>query len=163
MNASDHEPRLGEPRVRTARVDDGRAIGSLLCELGWFGTDADRLVERATHLVPDADDLSRSMLVAELAGEVVGYLQVTWVYPVFLSGPEAYVTELFVTGSARGRSVGSALLDELHRRAANLGAPRVRLLGGRDREHFRRAFYPSRGYERRDDLAVFERRIDTGR
>lgn len=162
-SAADAPPPIGEPKVREARVDDGDAIARMLTELGWFEGDQERFAERAIHLIPDAHDPSRVVLVAELIGEVVGYLQATWVYPLFLPGPELYVTELFVREDARGRSVGTCLLDTLHERGRDLGAVRVRLIGNRDREHFRRDFYPSHGYERMDRFAVFDRPLGDGR
>lgn len=159
----DEQPRIGTPRVRDARVDDGAAIGDILGELGWFGGDPETFARRATQLIPDAGDPTRSVLVAEYAGEVAGYLQVTWLQPLFLDGPEAYVSELFVGARFRGRGVGSALLDAVHARARDLGVARVRLIGNREREHYRRDFYPSRGYEVREQLRVFDRPVgDSG-
>lgn len=68
----------------------------------------------------------------------------------------AEIKRMFVTGAARGRGHGRALLRELERRAAAAGARRVRLL---TTEVLReaRALYESEGY------TVAERMVEDGR
>lgn len=57
------------------------------------------------------------MRVAEQAGEVVGYVVVTFGFDLEFAGRDAFVTELFVAESARGSGVARALLAHAERDA----------------------------------------------
>src|SRR5207253_1095625 len=82
------------------------------------------------------------LLVAELDGAVVGFVRLAlrtrpW-------GMAAEVAPLVVTGEARGRGVGRALLDAAERRAAAAGAAAIRL--DVIEENPARGFYERLGY-----------------
>jgi GNAT superfamily N-acetyltransferase len=96
------------------------------------------------------------ILVAENGdGEIAGYCAVHWVPFLFLSGGEAYITELFVRPADSGKRIGTSLLDQVIAEARRRGCARVSLLNGRDSEAYRRNFYAQRGWIERDRLANF--------
>ncbi len=118
-------PGVGAPAVREARTDDGPRLARLL------GGDDRDAIDRATSLVPDADEVGRLLLVGELHGEVVGYANVVWIHPLHLTGPEAHVAELVVADhlddvpdGAAGR-VRAALRTCIADHAASVGAVRI--------------------------------------
>jgi GNAT superfamily N-acetyltransferase len=153
----------GHPRVdlRPARAGDGRRVAEVLADHDRFDGLVDDLELAATRieaLLPDPNDLARTLLVADDPAEgVVGYVQWHVIYPAFLPGPSLYLTELFVGRRARGRGVGRQLLEAVHAEAEALGATRIELLQVRGTDAHRRGFYPTHGYEHADHLEVFRR------
>jgi GNAT superfamily N-acetyltransferase len=107
------DARPGAPTVRAAVVDDGPRLAALLDPRG------DRqVVERAISLVPDADEASRVLLVAEVGGEVAGFVTLVWIHHLALAGPEAHVAELFVAPRfGAGAAADAAGVEEGLRRA----------------------------------------------
>lgn len=81
-------------------------------------------------------------LVAELDGELVGYIILSKIqidngqqlFDALTLGPVAVVPRL------HGKSIGSQLIKEVHKRAENLGHEVIILLGHKD-------YYPRFGYE----------------
>lgn len=133
LSADDTRPRVGEPTVRTARVDDGPRLARLL---GPTDATVDRAaVERAVSLVPDPDEVSRLLLVAELGGEVVGFATLVWIHHLQLPGPEAHVAELVVdVRDVPGRgadAVEAALRDAIREQAELVGAASIAGAGWR--------------------------------
>jgi GNAT superfamily N-acetyltransferase len=88
-------------------------------------------------------------------GVVAGYCAVHWVPFLFLPGPEAYITELFIRPGDRSGGLGSELLREVEARARRRGCSRLSLLNNRDRESYQRGFYSKRGWVERDRMANF--------
>lgn len=117
---------VGAPTVRQARVDDGPRLARLL-----LGADEAGAAERAISLVPDPDEVSRVLLVAELDGEVVGYATLVWIHQLQLAGPEAHVAELVVAAplidiTDRGAAaVEAALRAAIVEQAQLVGAARI--------------------------------------
>lgn len=153
----------GQPRVdlRPARAGDGRRVAEVLADHDRFDGVVDDLELAATRieaLLPEPNDLARTLLVADDPAEgVVGYVQWHVIYPAFLPGPSLYLTELFVGRRARGRGVGRELLEAVHAEAEALGAARIELQQVRGSEAHRRGFYPGHGYQQADHLEAFRR------
>jgi GNAT superfamily N-acetyltransferase len=151
-------------RIRTAGPADAAAIAGLLRRVGWFShfeEESPDEVERrvARHLELALGDNSHSLYVAEMDGRLAGYGAVHWQPTLFLPGPEAYVSELFVDPDDRGQGVGHALLDVIAAEAHGRGCSRLVLFNGRDRESYRRGFYTKAGWEEHPELALFMRRL----
>jgi len=110
----------------------------------------------ATALGEAAAAKASTILVAVMeGGTIAGYCAVHWVPFLFFTGPEAYISELFVRQGNRSAGVGTALLDEVKRRAIGRGCTRLSLLNGRDGEAYRRRFYAKRNWLERDRMANF--------
>lgn len=151
---------MSEATIRDARLEDASAVETILRALGWFdhldAIPAGETEARIGRVIADecAPDGSNTLLVAETAAGVVGYVSVHWL-PNLIFGGEGYVSELFLLPEARGQGIGAALLDEVKQRGRVRGYQRLSLFNRRERESYRRGFYPKHGWIERDDTALF--------
>ena len=99
---------------------DAPAIDAILRELGIFPyfdetPQEDTIHKIAQHTAMCLTDDSHTMFVAENdEGTVVGYTAVHWIPYLLLSGPDGYVSELFVAASERGKGIGAFPALEAH-------------------------------------------------
>jgi GNAT superfamily N-acetyltransferase len=147
-------------RIRPALLEDAPEIAGTLRELDYFTHIAEATPQEVTdrvarHLELCSADDSHTVLVAENETGVVGYAAVHWLPYLLLPGPEGYVSELFVREGARGRGIGTALLEAVIERARDIGCYRLMLTNGRDRPAYKRGFYQERGWTERPDTANF--------
>jgi len=148
--------------IRPLRPSDIADIMQLHRELGWnpaFKADGSTLKQRLESLITEENAL---LLVAELKGKVVGYIHGKIVTYLLFAGREMLVSELFVMESARGQGVGKALLGTIESEAVSQKCFRISVLNSRERESYKRGFYPSLGYEERPHTANFTKRLDWG-
>lgn len=149
-------------KIRPLRTDDLEAVMQLHRELGWnpaFKADGSTLRGRLTLLTEGDNSL---LLVAESAGEVVGYIHGEIVTYLLFAGREMLVSELFVREKARGMGVGTALLSAIEAEAVKRKCFRISVLNSRERESYKRRFYPALGYDERTQVANFTKRLDWG-
>ncbi len=129
--------------------------------MGWFsGLAAEspaQTTARIENLLPYGPTVAHhSVYVAEVdEAEVVGYTAVHWLPYLFMTGPEGYVSELFVNEVTRGLGVGGQLLAAVQAEAQERGCTRLSLLNGRHRESYQRQFYEKMGWEERPFMANF--------
>ena len=148
-------------KIRMAGLGDAQALAVILRETGWFDVMAAESLEESEKRVRDLlahglADKSHSIYVAVDQEDLpAGYISVHWLPYLFLSGPEGYVSELFVSASARGGGIGAALLEAVRIEANNRGCARLSLLNGRQRESYHRKFYEKQGWEERPGMANF--------
>ena len=152
-------------QIRQAQTTDVDAIARILRSMGWFAHLNSESVETtearvARHLnLCNAED-SHSVYVAEdSAGDVVGYGAVHWMPTLFQTGPEGYVSELFVAASARGQGAGAKLLEAIKEEATARGCSRLLVMNMRYRESYQRGFYRKCGWEERPDAVNFVLRL----
>jgi GNAT superfamily N-acetyltransferase len=148
--------------IRPLKPSDIANIMQLHRELGWnpaFKADGSTLKQRLEALITGENAL---LLVAEFQGKVVGYIHGEIVTYLLFAGREMLVSELFVMESARGRGVGKALLSAIESQAVTQKCFRISVLNSRERESYKRGFYPSIGYEERPHTANFTKRLDWG-
>lgn len=153
--------------IRRALDTDAPAIHAILKSLGWFEhldtEDADVATARIErHIRMCEQDDGHSSFVAEDAGLPVGYASVHWLPYLFLTGPEGYLSELFVDEGHRGRGIASRLLDVVVAEAKSRGCSRLMLATRRGRDVYKSGFYSKRGWIEREDVAnlVYELRVD---
>ena len=150
-----------EIKIRKAVIDDAAQLAKLLQEIGWFEAFSSRELKDSIARVEGrlrqclADD-SHSIYVAESPhGEIAGYGSVHWLPYLFMSGPEGYVSELFVRDDMRGQGVGRQLLKIIEIEARGRSCQRLSLINLRNRESYRRQFYLKAGWHERSDAANF--------
>ena len=148
-------------RLRKATIEDAEALASLLTEIGWFEVFKNESLEESTQRVRAelelclADDSHLVCVAQSEEGKIIGYVSVHWLPYLFMHGPEAYVSELFVRDSARGRGVGRRLLQAVETEARSRGCTRMALTNLRRRESYKRQFYVKAGWTERSDAANF--------
>ena len=156
--------------IRPALASDADALSGLIRGLGFFarleGEDATSTAARVDrHLSMCLADDSHTVFVAvETGGHIVGYTAVHWLPYLFLTGPEGYLSELFVADDRRSRGVGTELLERVIDEARRRGCARLMLAAVRSRESYERGFYTARGWVEREDVAnlVYELEPRTG-
>lgn len=152
-------------RVRAVTPEDAPALSQLLRSMGWFGdlaaengdVTAARIAEYLGAYVTAQE--SHTLFVAESDGPVVvGYAAVHWLPYLFLTGPEGFLSQLFVDEAHRGEGVGTLLVDAVVAEARRRGCSRLNVLTRASRDAYRRGFYTARGWVERDDMRnlVFE-------
>ena len=147
--------------IRPAKLSDAPALAELLRAVGYFeainsksSTEAAEQVRQ--HLTSDLVDQSHSVYVGvDEKDRISGYVAVHWLSYLFLSGPEGYISELFVLPSARGQGLGTALLEVVKAEARHRCCFRLALLNNRDRESYQRGFYQKHNWEERGVMANF--------
>jgi ribosomal protein S18 acetylase RimI-like enzyme len=110
----------------------------------------------AEHLRLCLSDESHTVLVTESpGGAILGYVAIHWLPYLMLAGPEGYVSELFVSESARGAGLGTRLLEAVEAMAVSRGCSRLMLVNRKTRESYQRGFYRKLGWEEREEFANF--------
>lgn len=148
--------------IRPLRQTDVGAVMLLHRELGWnpaFKADGSSLRQRLESLTAEDNSL---LLVAELPDGVVGYIHGQVVTHLLFAGREMLISEVFVMEKARGQGVGKALIAAIEAEAVQRKCFRISVLNSRERESYRRGFYPSLGYSERPHTANFTKRLDWG-
>lgn len=123
-------PMSTECLIREARRHDVPAVAALIEEFALYMRD----LGDATELRLDAKTLARDGfgtepafrgLVAEVSGEVVGFLLHHAGYDTDAACRLRFVVDLYVTKTARRRGVATALMNEVREIAAADGAAQV--------------------------------------
>ena len=113
--------------IRPARLDDAPTIANLIRELAVY--------EKLEHQAKaTSDDLARHLfgdrpaaevLIAEVAGEPVGFALFFPTFSTFRGQPGLYLEDLFVRPEHRGQGIGKALLASVAKLAVDRGCGRL--------------------------------------
>lgn len=147
--------------IRPAVHTDTPELAALIHEIGYFSRINSEPPEAtaefiARELALCLRDSSHSIFVCEdEAGRLLGYASVHYLPYLIHTGPEAYLSELFVRPDARDQRVGSALLERATSEARARGCERMSLINMRNRESYQRDFYKKHGWEERELAANF--------
>ena len=101
--------------IRIARADDCATILGFIRDLAEYEKLAHEVVADETQLRATLFGArpAAEVLIADLAGEPVGFALFFTSYSTFLAKPGLYLEDLFVRPSARSRGVGGALMAAL--------------------------------------------------
>lgn len=149
--------------IRLATIADARASAEVRANIDdydhWkaLGVDAMEAQARASLAREHSERLT---FVAEVDDRVVGYASVYWLHPAF-SGPEGYLSELFIRSDASGQGVGTALVERVKSEAIARGCERLTLVNLKDRESYRRGYYASRGWIEKTNTVRFVYELST--
>lgn len=115
-----------ELTIRPARADDVETLFELIRELASY----EKLSDQVSG---DAETLARSLfevqaaeaLLAELAGEVVGYAIICGTFSTFECRAGLWIEDIFVRPQSRKRGVGKALFARVAELALARDCPRI--------------------------------------
>jgi GNAT superfamily N-acetyltransferase len=148
--------------IRLATMQDSPQLFKILKQTQWFDflnqDDENFVSDNVAALLNDCleNPFSHTIFVAVNSENLaVGYVSVHWLPYLFMSGPEGFVSELFVSPENRGVGIGSALLNEVKKEGALRGCNRLSLLNGKHRESYNRGFYTTQGWEERPLMVNF--------
>ena len=113
--------------------DDFEAVTRLLAELGRPAPADERLPALRRTYVQHVARTGTGSLLAVLDGRPVGFISLEFRQPFFTAAPQAWIPDLVVTESARGRRIGALLLDRAFAAATDRGAYAAALESGRQR------------------------------
>ena len=115
--------------IRLATADDIDCLISLIIGFRDLGDDKfpteDSLRRDLPRLI--ADDNAEFFLAVSPGGESLGFLQQRYRFTLWLSGPEAYIEDLFVVEQARRMGIGRRLVELAVDRATARGCPLMSL------------------------------------
>ena len=116
--------------IRQAKPGDGPALHRLVCELADHHDELDLVVSTPDQLEDGLCSLSDrgGCLIAEHAGEPVGFAYWYTVFTTFSGKPKLYMEDLCVSRQARGTGAGFALLRALAKICVQRGYPRFEWL-----------------------------------
>ena len=139
--------------IRPIEEEDAAAAAGLCTQLG-YPTDPAGVVARMRQI---AGDRNRAVLVACVAKEVVGWIDLSVEYHL-QSEPAVLIGGLVVADRARGQGIGLQLCKAAEDWARSSGVARLRVRSNaiRERAH---AFYLRDGYARVKTSAVFEKNL----
>ena len=100
------------------------------------------------HRLIEDRSLGRAWVI-EADAEPVGYVILTLGYSLEYGGRDAFVDELYLDASSRGRGIGRRVLALVEQEARSLGVRALHLEVERG-NHAAQAFYRSAGYEDHD-------------
>lgn len=140
--------------IRVAQLEDARAIADLTRQLG-YEVPISTLSERLARLLRRGD---QSFLVAELDGDVVGWVHVAMAEYVD-AGLYAQIAGLVVDKRHRNTGIGRRLMAEAEEWARRQGCAVVRLWSSAMRTEAHR-FYQRLGYANIKTQYAFVKSID---
>ena len=135
----------GDIITREARENDVDAILALLEE--WLPDEA-LTVKRAEVVRAAISDERHVLLVAEVDGEVVGFLLLVIFYDLLEGALVGYIQDLYVRANSRSRGLGTALLERAVEEARARGAVELHVSVHPDNRPAIR-FYERRGFTSR--------------
>lgn len=141
-------------RIRRARPDDADRLALLTDQLG-YPTTATALGARLRQL---AAEETQAVLVAEMEGEVVGWIQVGRGLSLE-AGAQAELLGLVVDAARRSRGIGTALVAAAEAWARTRGLEHLRVRSNVTREATHR-FYRNLGFEEVKRQVVFRKDLE---
>jgi GNAT superfamily N-acetyltransferase len=133
--------------IRAARVEDWPQVAGLLVELGRDVSPS--ATENPSYVIRFGGHLAlreaRTLVAEELGGRLLGFLDLEFRQRLGHPRPQAWVNDLVVTESERGKGVGTALMKEAEDLARKRGCFRMSLETSAWREATHR-FYEREGW-----------------
>lgn len=99
------------------------------------------------------------IFLIEVKRSPVGYVALCFGYSIEFAGRDAFIDELYVEESYRGRGIGRTALESVCKEAAKLGIRAVHLEVARKNERAR-SLYRSMGFDSREKFHLMSRRLD---
>lgn len=146
-----------ELKLRLAEARDAEAVAELAAQLGYERT-AGQVREWLEKLDARGSNGSQAVFVAELGGEVVGWVDVSLEHRL-QSETFGFIGGLVVRDGLRGAGIGRRLCERAEQWSAEQGAKKIRVTSRSTREGAHR-FYLRDGYQQVKVSMVFEKKLE---
>lgn len=127
--------------IRTATHNDGKAITSLLDQLGYPGTEA----FISDKIAAAEKDKNAKLFVAQEDQEVIAFISIYFIPQIALQGDIARISYLCVDSEQRGKGIGEQLEQLCEGVARERGCDRIEVHCHERRSDAHR-FYEHKGY-----------------
>jgi GNAT superfamily N-acetyltransferase len=127
-------------QVRSPEPGDFLRVAALLAELGRPALTPETSDAVQTVYERHLADPETASLVAELDGEIVGFVSLVYREHLNYVHPQGWIPDLIVTESARGQGAARALLERAFEQAQARGCDWVRLESGYHRTAAHQAY-----------------------
>jgi GNAT superfamily N-acetyltransferase len=148
-------------KIRIATHDDSDILLPLVRAYHEFegikSTNADR-AEAVAPLLPEGTAVGRVWLI-EMMGEAIGYIALCFGYSIEFGGRDAFVDEFYIVEEARGRGIGSAVLEAVKLEAVSFGVRALHLEVARE-NHGAKRLYSSAGFASRERFHLITCRLE---
>jgi GNAT superfamily N-acetyltransferase len=145
----------GDVQLRPVQAADAESVAELAMQLGYERT-ADEVREWLDGLGARG---GQAVFVAELAGQVVGWIDVSLEYRL-QSETFGLIGGLVVKDGLRGAGIGRRLCERAEQWSADQGVKKIRVTSRSTREAAHR-FYLRDGYRQVKVSMVFEKRLES--
>lgn len=129
--------------IRSALLKDAHSVYIILSEMGYAHLDNISFLKSWEEFKVFS---GTGILVAEYDGIVVGVLNYTITPCLSLSGSLMRIELLGILTKVRNQGIGSSLLNEAKKIAAQKGVSQIILSTSKDRESYKRNFYVKQGF-----------------
>jgi GNAT superfamily N-acetyltransferase len=155
-----HSIRPEVMKIRIATLDDADTLLPFVRAYHEFegitSTSAER-AEAVAPLLPEGTAVGRVWLI-ETKGEAIGYIALCFGYSIEFGGRDAFVDEFYIAEEARGRGIGSAVLEAVKLEAVNFGVRVLHLEVDRG-NHAAKRLYSSAGFASRERFHLMSCRL----
>lgn len=135
-----------EVRLRAAHPDDFESVHGLFRQL-WPDKEINEAAQRMVFDVMQREQ-GYELFCAELQGRVVGFVSVSIQHNFWEEGLILYITTMIVDERFRNQGIGTALLEEIEKRAGERGCRRIELESACHRTAAH-VFYEKNGFAKR--------------
>jgi GNAT superfamily N-acetyltransferase len=147
-------------KLRLASLEDTGTLLPLMRAYHEFegidATDAERLAT-IEPLLAGEDNLGQVWLI-ETAGGTVGYIALCYGYSIEFGGRDAFLDELFIVETERGRGLGRRALERVKAEAARNGVKALHLEVARENTTAKN-FYGKAGFQSRERFHLMSCRL----
>ena len=147
------------PEIRRAKIEDAKELSELIYSLEAFsamqGLSREELFEVTKNLLIENKANPNYLVWVAAEPKLLAYVVLHIMPNILYSANDAFISELFVADEARGRGLGSKLLDKAIAEAKSRNCFRIQLLNVKAREAYQRGFYKKQDWHERKSVAVF--------
>jgi len=136
--------------IRSATASDAAGMARLLDQLG-YPQDPETF---PAVLQTALQDPGLNIVLAELGDRCLALLCFRISLSIRLAGYQISIEELVVAPEARGKRLGSRLVDKVKEHARQSGAVLLEVHTSTSRESFKRQFYIKKGFERAESCVL---------
>ena len=152
---------MEEILIRNGISSDIPQIIQILQDIGWFNQINSQSINETIKNIKNQfdfsneDKINRVFVAEHVQHSIVGYCFVHIIPYFFLTGPEAFISDLFIKTQFQNQGIGTKLINAIIDFAKKNNFYRIGLLNNRERPSYQRKIYEKIGFTERSTMANF--------